>query len=404
MTLRCLFLDLNSFFASVEQAQDVSLRGKPVAVVPMIADTTSCIAASYEAKAFGVKTGTSVRDAKRMCPGIKFIVGNHRIYIKYHHKIIETVDKYLPVAQVLSIDEMACELIGREQDENFCRQKALEIKHAIWREVSPALSCSIGIAPNKLLAKVASDMQKPNGLVVIKQSDIPQIFYKLIPRDFPGIGRQMETRLFEHRCVTVEQLYKFSMQEMRDIWGGVTGEIFWKQIRGEDLKDKATKKGSISHSNVLAPDKRNLKDAFAVCVRLLSKACMRMREEDYYAQELQLDFKFIANEDSERYWTAKKKVSQTQDTFLLTRELEQMWPKSISNQLLRVGITLAGLIHESKHQLSLFEDKKISPLMHTLDDLNKKYSKNLVYLGSSQSTKDSAPARIAFQRIPKLHE
>jgi len=404
MTLRCLFLDLNSFFASVEQAEDASLRGRPVAVVPMMADSTCCIAASYEAKAFGVKTGTFVGEAKRMCPGIVFLEADHRKYIRYHHKIIEAVDKCLPVAQVLSIDEMACELMGRERDEKFCRSKAEEIKETIYANVSPALSCSIGIAPNKLLAKVASDMQKPNGLVVINQTDIPRIFYKLVPRDFPGIGVQMEKRLLEHRCLTVERLYQFSMSEMREIWGGITGEIFYRQMRGEDLKDKPTKRGSIGHSHVLPPDQRNLKDAFAICVRLLSKACMRLREEGYFTQEFELNFKFICPEEADSHWSYKQKVPETQDTFLLTKELEKIWPKEIPHRLLRVGITLSSLVPEAQHQLSLFEDYKNPPLMQALDDLNKKYSKNLIYLGSAQSTKNAAPARIAFQRIPKLYE
>lgn len=404
MTLRYLFLDLNSFFASVEQAENPSLRGRPVAVVPMLADSTCCIAASYEAKAFGVKTGTLVRDAKRMCPGIVFLEGDHRTYVTYHHKIIEEVDKYLPVAQVLSIDEMACELIGRERDENFCRAKAQEIKEGIYKNVSPALSCSIGIAPNRLLAKVASDMQKPNGLVVIHQSDIPEVFFKLEPRDFPGIGSQMEKRLFEHRCVTVEKLYSFSMEKMREIWGGVTGEIFWKQLRGEDIKEKATKRGSIGHSHVLPPQQRNLKDALAVCIRLLSKACMRLREEEYFTQEIEIHLKFMSDDPELRHWFRKAKFEETQDTFLLTRELESIWPKEINNQLLRVGITLSGLVPASKHQLSLFEDNKSPALMGALDVLNKKYRKNLVYVGSSESAKKATPARIAFQRIPKLYE
>ena len=88
MSIRWLFLDLNSYFASVEQQEDPRLRGKPVAVVPMLAESTSAIAASYEAKAFGVTTGTRVSDARRMCPGIIFVEANHDLYIQYHHKIV----------------------------------------------------------------------------------------------------------------------------------------------------------------------------------------------------------------------------------------------------------------------------------------------------------------------------
>ena len=113
--LRWLFLDLNSYFASVEQELRPELRGRPVAVVPVVADTTCCIAASYEAKAFGVKTGTQVGEAKRLCPGIALVEARHELYVEYHNRIVEAVEQRVPVSSVQSIDEMACRLIGREQ-------------------------------------------------------------------------------------------------------------------------------------------------------------------------------------------------------------------------------------------------------------------------------------------------
>src|SRR5579864_8717538 len=110
-TVNWLFLDLNSYFASVEQQDRPELRGKPVGVVPMLADTTCCIAASYEAKAFGVRTGTIVADAKRLCPEIILIEGLHELYVDYHHRVVEAVESCLPVTAVCSIDEMACRLM-----------------------------------------------------------------------------------------------------------------------------------------------------------------------------------------------------------------------------------------------------------------------------------------------------
>src|SRR5437762_13471130 len=113
--LSWLYLDLNSFFASCEQQENPRLRGKPMAVVPMMADTTSCLAASYEAKKFGVKTGTRVGEAKIICPGIQFVKSRHDVYIRYHHKIIEVVESCIPVHSVLSIDEIAAQLTGSQQ-------------------------------------------------------------------------------------------------------------------------------------------------------------------------------------------------------------------------------------------------------------------------------------------------
>ena len=109
MGVRWLFLDLNSYFASVEQELRPELRGKPVAVLPVMTDRTSCIAASYEAKAFGIKTGTRVSDAKQLCPQIKLVEARHAVYVRYHHKIVEAVESCVPNAAVVSIDEMACQ-------------------------------------------------------------------------------------------------------------------------------------------------------------------------------------------------------------------------------------------------------------------------------------------------------
>ena len=125
MPLRIIFVDLNSYFASVEQAERPELMGLPVAVVPMMAETTCCLAASYPAKACGVRTGTLVRDARKLCPKITFIEADHRRYVDYHHRIIEAIERCLPVWKVFSIDEMAIKLFGREQDPFYARAKAL---------------------------------------------------------------------------------------------------------------------------------------------------------------------------------------------------------------------------------------------------------------------------------------
>src|ERR1700727_3252543 len=111
--LRWLFLDLNSYFASVEQELRPELRGRPLAVVPVVADTTCCIAASYEAKRYGVRTGTQVGEAKALCPGIILVEARHELYVDYHHRVVEAVESCLPATSVMSIDEMACHLLAR---------------------------------------------------------------------------------------------------------------------------------------------------------------------------------------------------------------------------------------------------------------------------------------------------
>ncbi len=114
-TVEWLFLDLNSYFASVEQQERPELRGRPIGIVPLVTEHTCCIAVSYEAKAYGVKTGVSLEDAKRLCPHIQLVEARPKLYVEYHHRIVEAVNSCIPVTNVMSVDEMACRLMGRER-------------------------------------------------------------------------------------------------------------------------------------------------------------------------------------------------------------------------------------------------------------------------------------------------
>ena len=133
--LRWLYIDFNSYFASVEQQLRPALRGKPVAVVPVETDSTCAIAASYEAKAYGVKTGTPIYEAKKMCPGLVCVLAQHERYVEYHHRILDEVDQHIPVAAVCSIDEVACHLMDNETSPERITQIAI-LSSAGWRRMS----------------------------------------------------------------------------------------------------------------------------------------------------------------------------------------------------------------------------------------------------------------------------
>ncbi len=153
MSLNALYIDFNSYFASVEQQLVPELRGKPVGVLAVMAETTCCIAASYEAKAFGIKTGTLVKEARKLCPDMIFVEARPPIYVAFHHKLIGIVESCTHVEQVLSIDEMVCKLTGSQQIPENALKLAAKIKSAIANNVGDFLRCSIGIAPNTFWQK-----------------------------------------------------------------------------------------------------------------------------------------------------------------------------------------------------------------------------------------------------------
>ncbi len=396
--LNWLFVDLNSYFASVEQQRRPELRGKPVGVVPMLADTTCCIAASYEAKRFGVKTGTLVGDAKKLCPGIRLIEADHTAYVEYHEKIVDAVESCLPVTSVLSIDEMACRLTGRDRKTENAVTLAREVKNKILR-VGKQLTSSVGLAPNRFLSKVASDMQKPDGLVVIEQEDLPEKLLSLQPHDLPGIGPRMEQRLLRRGIKTMEQLYALDSDQMRRIWGGVGGNRFYRWMRGEDFEIETGKHKSIGHQHVLPPALRTPAGGYAIAQKLLSKAAVRLRKIDHWATGLSL---YVRYTDRTR-WREEIQMLECQDTLSLLEALAKLWEKSPKGFPMKIAVTLFHLIPETERTFSFFEDKKRLNLSRAMDALNSKYGRNTVYFGGIHNVRTSAPTRIAFSSIPDLH-
>ena len=403
MALRSVYIDFNSFFASVEQQDRAELRGRPIGVVPTMAETTCCIAASYEAKRFGVKTGTIVREAKKMCPGLVLVEARHEIYVRYHKRLMDLIDTILPTVEVMSIDEVWCELPSRWQSPEKARDKALEIKRTIAREVGEYMKCSIGIAPNFFLSKTASDMQKPDGLTFLLDSDLPQALYRLELRDLYGIGPNMEVRLRKSGIDTVEQLCATSRERLHQVWGGVGGDILYQRLRGGEPPQPPSERGSIGHSHVLPPAERNHKDARAVIHRMLQKAAMRLRKVGDAAGGLQAFVKFMGGDG----WSEEARFSETQDTLELTHVLDALWqrrsPAARRAKPLAVGVTLVRLMPVAGRTADLFDTgHHRTQLNDTVDRLNKRFGKNAVYFGAASTALNSAPMRIAFNRIPDI--
>jgi DNA polymerase IV len=398
--VRWLYLDMNSYFASVEQEMNPTLRGRPVAVVPMMADTTCCIAASYEAKACGVKTGTMVGEAKWKCPGIVLIEGNHEDYVRYHNRIVEAVESCVPIEAVCSIDEIAARLTGSQENVEVAHALADKIKAAIREKVGSSLRCSIGLAPNRYLAKIAADMQKPDGLTVIRPCDLPALLYPLALRDLPGVGARMEERLETKGIRSMERLLGLSAKEMRHAWGSVVGEKMWHLLRGEDLVEKESAQKSISHSHVLPPELRNTEDAQRVLKKLTTKAAMRLRADELWSSEVEVFVRFL-RQDS---WKAKCSLTETQDTLVFLHAIDELWKKLPDGDPYAVGVVLFGLVSDSMHVPSLFDDHRRGALTKALDALNERFGKEAVHFGATHDAGKLAPLRIAFSRIPDESE
>jgi DNA polymerase IV len=420
-----LHIDLNSFFASVEQLLHPEYRNRPLAVVPTMADTTCCIAASYEAKALGIKTGTRVGEAKKICPGIILIAGDHAEYAKYSHEIAKAVELACPVSHTPSIDEMVCELIGREQEPPRARRIALEIKQSICKNVGEALRCSIGMAPNRYLAKIASDMQKPDGLIGLLSSQLPRAIAHLELRDLPGVGARTELRLNKKGITTMEQLLALDRPAMHKLWDSVWGDRLYHWLRGGESGDDGAPvstgiQKSLGHSHVIAPEHRSITGAWAVAHKLLHKAAMRLRMEKFHTAALSFNIRFALTraqtaraEKSRRHssgiehasWGMEARFQACNDTLTLLEALQGIWqqcPKGPEQQRpFFLAITLHNLIPDNELQQTLFTDPgNRADLSATMDKLNLKYGHTTLHFAGMLLARESAPTRIAFTQIP----
>lgn len=419
--LRWLFLDLNSYFASVEQQLDPALRGKPIIVAPLESDTTVAIAASVQAKRFGISTGTPVWEAKRKCRELVVVPAQHQRYVEFHDAIVAEIWKHIPVTHVCSIDEVACRLLDNENAPERAVALAKRIKAGIRAAVGECMTSSVGLAPNRLLAKLASDMQKPDGLVMLTEDELPDRLFSLKLRDIAGIGAKMERRLARDGILDIRQLCERRPRDAGHAWGGVDGDRLWYLLHGFDLPEKPTQSRTVGHSHVLSPQMRGFEAARLTARRLALKAASRLRRKGYRTRLLVLHGRF---EEDKTRWHASQKLPATQDSFaildaldhhLLPRLKAAGMARQRSFQLRMIGVTLCEIEPALGEQGSLFtaldpddplaRGERTLQLSRAMDRINEKFGRHAVSVGPLHGGRlDRVGTKIAFGRIPEMHE
>jgi len=397
--LRWLFIDMNAYFASAEQEARPELRGRPVAVAALMVETTCCIAVSYEAKACGVKTGMLVGEARRICPRLVVVEARPTYYVRLHEKLKTAIEMVLPIDAVKSIDEVACRLTAWQQEPSAAIALAKQVKQAIRRYAGTTLSCSIGLAPNPFLAKVASDMRKPDGLTLIRRADLPNRLHALQLDVLPGIGPRMLKRLNRQGVMSVAQLCRLPKQELRDIWGGIVGERWWHWLRGDDLPEPPTRRSTVGHSHVLPPELRNETGARSVAVTLLHRAAARLRRLNYFAGRLSVA---VFNVGADRGWEGTAKLGHCRDTSTMLAVLGELWShRPREGTPLRIAVTLFDLTAAASVPRSLFEeDRQRDRLSKIVDQVNSRFGSARLYFAPMFEARDAAPVRIAFTHVP----
>ncbi|MBL4749037.1 MAG: hypothetical protein JKX71_00395 [Amylibacter sp.] len=407
--LRLLYLDMNSYFASVEQQEDPNLRGRPVGVVTTMQPNAAIIAASYEAKNQGLKFGMRMREAQQMIPDMQFRAARHDVYVDYHHRIKGAIEQVLPIEAAHSVDEFSIRLSGGAQRLETALGLAEQMRQQIYAQVGPAMRCSIGLGPSLLLAKLAGELRKPNGLEWLLPEVLPDKINHLKLRDIPGISHGISARLDAAGITTIPALYALPPKHARKIWGGVQGERFIRAFQGEDIPLPASKPArSLGHGQVLSYNNRNAEAARLVTRRLLIKAATRLRRENAFATYLHISVKC----SQKGRCGLGRRIRATQDSFQLLALFREFWDGLVFSQPISTSVMLGGLVPAHRHTADLFEDRtragmrtKRENLCVLVDAINQRYGQDtLIYGERPREITPFTGAKIAFGRIPGREE
>lgn len=394
-----MLTDMDSYFASVEQYLRPELRGHPVGVIPLETDSTCVIAASYDAKRCGVKVGTGVREARHLCPGIALVKARPNIYVQVHHRILQSVDKCAEVHRVYSIDEWSIQLKRDFRLPERARKLAQDIKGQILEDFGPWMTCSIGIAPSRLLAKIASDLQKPNGLMILSTSEMPDRIENLSLKDLCGIGNGMLARLKKHGIQNIRELWDLSKAEAVRIWGSVSGASWWAGFHGHDEPEMPTHRRSMSHGNVLEPRFRNDEGARCIMVKLVCKLAHRLRNSGYLAKSLRISLQDVKGGSS----SEEIGLPAAHDTLTLLQQFYQLWQRRTPGAypIKKVDVSVSGLVLASQVSPPLFEEtRKLQRVTQAIDEINDRWGAATIYFGPLHFYRQPLENKIAFGRIP----
>jgi DNA polymerase-4 len=388
MTVRTiLHLDMNSFFASVEQAANPALKGKPV-VVTGSEQRTVILTASYEARTFGIKTGMLLFEARQRCPELILVPADNRKYTCTSARIMKMLLEYTPLVETFSIDEAFFDVTGSLALFGSAEQIAYQLKARIKFQFD--LTCSIGIAPNKLLAKLASEMQKPDGLTVITPERVSTVLESVPIGDLCGIGKKMERHLHLLGIRTCGQLGRYPVEVLRRKFG-VIGERL--HLMGQGIDDspvipdaEAEEVKSVGHSMTLRRDITEREDILRFLLQLSEMVGRRARRYGVAGRTVHVVVRFADFTTIGRQETFPRSMNQSEAIYRAAVQI--LDTLDLSQPVRLLGVRITNLCYQ-REQLPLFEKERRKAFMvHAMDSVNNRYGDFTVTFGSLLDSSD----------------
>jgi len=351
-----LHVDMDAFFAAVEQRDNPSLKGRPVVVCGGLGPRSVVSAASYEARRFGVHAAMPVTEARRRCPEAVFLVARHRHYAQVSRRLRSVLEEFAPDVEQTSIDEAYLNATGCDHLWGGPVGMAKALKQRVRAELG--LTCSVGIAQNRFLAKMASSLCKPDGLLHLESHRVPELLWPLAVRRLCGVGQKTAERLERLGLRTVGDAARADPGWLEAALG-TWGRWLWERAHGRDpvtgRREKPTER-SLSHEVTFACDVSDPEAIRATLLGLCDRLARRLRKAKAAARTVFVKLRFADFHTITRSRTLGHAVVMTEDIFHVAWDLvRQGW--AARRPLRLIGVGVSGLL-ESGWQISWLDDER----------------------------------------------
>src|SRR5271169_1052750 len=380
-------IDMDAFFASVEQQANPKLRGKPIAVIGS-GSRTIITTRSYESRAYGVKTGMNIYEAKKLCPDLILVVGDNEKYTHTCNELSVIYSKFTPDIEIYSIDEAFLDITTTHHLFGGPEAIGLSIKKEVKDQFG--IDCTVGIAPNILMAKLASDIAKPDGLQWIKSEDTETLLKDLPVKDLWGIGSATAEKLEQLGIRTCAELGKAPASILRNKFG-IIGETLKHMGQGRCDRPLAVMEEdpkSIGHSMTLPEDISDREALKAELLKLSSMVCSRARKHGFVGKKITLTVRYSDFETFTKQTTLQVHSNCTHEIYHNASDI--LDSIRLVNKVRLIGVSLSQLMLENEVQLDLFNgDAKRKSMLRAVDSLNDKFGDSTVTWASYLKTTDS---------------
>lgn len=400
-----MHIDLNSCFAMIEQQANPLLRGKPIVVAAHATPNGCVLAPSVEAKKFGIKVGMTVRDARFLCRQLIVREPDPPKYRDVHIKFRNIFHEYSPKVTPRSIDEAILDFTGTPAFNTGLVTIAKEIKQRMRNEIGEWITCSIGIAPNRFLAKTGASLHKPDGLDVITHKNLTQVYESLSLTDLYGINTRYQARLNTYGIFTPLQFLQTDEQTLRKkVFGGIVGYYWYLKLRGWEIEDVEYTRKSYGQQYALQHPTADSKEISRLLMKLCEKMGRRLRRSGNAAQGIHVACIY----KNHTHWHRGHKVDTPMYT---TQELYKKAQWTLNEQpevktITMLAVSCFNLTPSKKSQMSLFdeEEDKLQKISDAMDTINDRYGEFVITPALMMQMNTEIKDAIAFGGVRELND